>query len=388
MANDTAKTNTASDGKPAASSRGAFFLILALDLLLPSILAGGLVLAVFVHYRFWGISQSLAVGLYALAVLLAAFLINLLINYLLPPFRTIFLRAKNLTFRRVFLSVGGVVIPAILLIGANSYNLAQGQTPLASLLTVAAQPAANQPVRDLGGLALGTENPATRILSIQVLQGIHSPEALNQLIQLASSKPALLQDGTTAQALAAAVASFGAEAKPALLSLFHSISPSEAGPAPDAREDLYNRYFSPSFDSLKHEITAEAGDPVTQQDRLARLATAQAQLKDALDAIQAKPAPMLSDARSDFVLQTFLQMNLAEDADVLKLAQATAADERYPSSVRGDAILLIAKLGSAADEPALFAYAQSTDGLIQARALQAILTLQQKTPKTAPTAVK
>jgi hypothetical protein len=111
---------------------------------------------------------------------------------------------------------------------------------------------------------------------------------------------------------------------------------------------------------------------------LQQLAAAQQQLTAALTGLQGDPAPVATNARMDFVVQAFLGMDLKADVEALNFAKSAAANEKIPSQVRGDACLLIAKLGNAKDLELFYPLVRSQDAFIQARALQAIALLQQK----------
>jgi hypothetical protein len=166
--------------------------------------------------------------------------------------------------------------------------------------------------------------------------------------------------------------------------LFMSIDPTSKGQSAGMDTDLYNRYFSRSFDSLVEDISQGSGDQTSIDARLAQIHAAQEQLKSSLtsvDKTQATNADM-SDARLDFVIKTFLATNIKSDGDLLVFAKATAADTRYSSQVRGDSLLLIAKLGNKNELEGLYSYLQNSDTLIQYDALQAIAALQAKINNT------
>ena len=83
-----------------------------------------------------------------------------------------------------------------------------------------------------------------------------------------------------------------------------------------------------------------------------------------------------------FVLQTFLQMGVTHDAELLAFARQTAADATWSEAVRGQALLLLAKLGGKDDLDGLFAYLEDRSPLVQARAMQAIALLHAKLSQT------
>jgi hypothetical protein len=74
-------------------------------------------------------------------------------------------------------------------------------------------------------------------------------------------------------------------------------------------------------------------------------------------------------------------MNLSQDADLLHFAKTVAADVSYPGTVRGDALLLIGKLGGTDELTVLCSHLQTNNRLLQVRALEAIIALQSKKPK-------
>lgn len=364
-------------------SRLKIFTVFLLDLILPAFLAGTLVLLVFSYYRFWGLNRPLILILYGAAVVAAALLLSLLFIFVLPPFRTLFSRVRNVTFRRGILLLGGVVVPGLLLVAANFYLLPDGHPAMTALLSAAVSSVPATPADDVGELALQTQNSATKVLSIGVLKGFHTPEALARLVRLAREDPLAVQDAATRDALAGAIASYGTDAKPAMLSWFNSIHPSQPETAPAGGGDFYARYFSQPFESLKNEINSATLNPAEKEARLGQLAGAEQQLRAALSGLENYPAPPLDEARQDLALQVFLQMDLKEDAGLLNLARTVAASPAYPDRVRGDALLLIAKLGAAGDLTTLYPYIHSETPLLQARALTAIAALQQKSAQPA-----
>ena len=78
------------------------------------------------------------------------------------------------------------------------------------------------------------------------------------------------------------------------------------------------------------------------------------------------------------IIQAFLEMGLKQDADILAFARQTAADDAWADPVRGQALLLIAKLGGKEDLDALYGYLESPSPVLQARAMQAIAALQSR----------
>jgi hypothetical protein len=201
------------------------------------------------------------------------------------------------------------------------------------------------------------------------------------LIQIASDDKDALANPATNSALAKAIGSYGLQAKPALLKFFGGIDPTRLSKAPGINSGLYERYFTGAFESLQADSVIENSDPAVREARLARVQAAQAQLKSALDDLDAGSANTASasyDPRLDFVLQSILAMDITSDKDMLAFAKSTADDTRFSSQIRGDALLVIAKFGDKNDLDGLFLYLKGGDDLLQARALKAIANLQDK----------
>jgi hypothetical protein len=129
--------------------------------------------------------------------------------------------------------------------------------------------------------------------------------------------------------------------------------------------------------SARRSAPAPPGDPF-EREMTDRGPNAAAQATEVESPPTAPPGSLPS-----FILQTFLQMGLKEDADLLAFARQTAADDRWSEAVRGQALQLTAKLGGKDDLDALFAYLGSPSALLQAHALRAIATLQSKVSASA-----
>src|SRR5437899_2198982 len=69
---------------------------------------------------------------------------------------------------------------------------------------------------------------------------------------------------------------------------------------------------------------------------------------------------------------------LKNGSEYLAFARQTAADDAWADPVRGQALLLIAKLGGEEDLAALYGYLESPSAVLQARAMQAIAALQSR----------
>jgi len=281
--------------------------------------------------------------------------------------------------RLVKLVLGGVVIPVASFAAANLVELRNHQTPMSMAMRLrVARPEVDRPER-LADAVLRTESPAAKIQGILALQATGSPESLDQMLRIMSDDPALLRNGGGYQALAKALASYGSQAKPKLLQRFVQIGPDARRAAAPAPGELFERYFSTDFAGVKSEIDSRSPDPAVRAAEEERIQAAQAQLKMALSQIESDAPPVQSGRGiPGVILQAFLEMKLKQDSDVLALARQTAADDAWPDAVRGQALLLIAKLGGQEDLDILYGYLDSPSALLRARAMQAIASLQSK----------
>ncbi len=110
-----------------------------------------------------------------------------------------------------------------------------------------------------------------------------------------------------------------------------------------------------------------------------QLSTLSGQIKSNL--IELQTGSLLSDGGDpvyNFVLDTFLQMNVTSDDSVAAFARSAAADTKLPDSARGKALLLLAKLGGKEDLPVLYQYLTVSSEAIKANALDAIASLNSK----------
>jgi hypothetical protein len=169
-------------------------------------------------------------------------------------------------------------------------------------------------------------------------------------------------------------------AKAKLLQHFEQMGPaaSKGGGSPPG--DLFERYFSADFQGLTSEIRGRSPAGAAQPIGSERLQAAEADLKHALNEIEADTAPAYGSSSSlpALVMQTFLLMDLRQDPELLAFAQRTAADPAWSEAVRGQALLLIAKAGGKDDLEGLYTYLESPSPVLRARAMQAIAALGSK----------
>lgn len=357
---------------------------LLLELLLPVTLSAALLLVLASYTPRFNLHTAL--GLVAFGFLLVA--LSLVLSLRLDAWTLARRRGRgkkqllNRTGRRarqVKFTLGGVVIPIAALAAANLLELPNHQTPMSMALSV--RLSRPKPTREeaLGNAVLRAKSPAARVQGIRALQGVGSDEALEQLLRILHDDPEALQGGSESQALSTALASYGARAKPGLLQRLGEGSQSARRERAAPPGDLFDRYFSADFEELRREIDRRPPDPEAPFAGQGRLELAQAELRRALSQVEADaPSAQGDGSLPGFVMQTFLQMGLKEDADLLALARTTAADAGWPDAVRGQALLLIAKLGEKAELDTLYGYLENPSALLQARAMQAIAELQSR----------
>jgi hypothetical protein len=283
--------------------------------------------------------------------------------------------------RLVKFILGGVVVPIAVLTAANLVVLPNHQTPLSMAIGFRLARPGNARAEKLASAVLRAPSSGARVEGILALQGLRSAEAMDQLLRILQDDPNALK-GSEAQALSSALAAYGADAKSRLLQRFRQLDPrAPASAAPPA--DMYERYFAADYDAAKREL--EAQKPAASNGDVERLLATRAPLQQALGRIEAdSPNGAGSASLPVFILQTFLKMDLTEDRDLIALARTTAADGAWPDEVRGQALLLMAKVGGKDDLDALYDALDSASPSLRARALQAIVTLQARLSAAAP----
>ena len=331
-------------------------------------------------------------GLGVFAVLLVASSLFLCIRLDMFTLARRRMRARMRLFNRtdsisriVKLALGGVVIPIAAFVAATRVELPNHQTAM----SIAVRASLSRPethAEQLGNTVLRAQTPAVKVQCILALQALNSPEALEQLLRILREDGSALAGGSEGQALSKALASHGVQAKALLLRQLEQSTPQarrEAAPPPG---HLFERYFAADFDGLEREIDREDPDPKTRAERGERVQAARSELEQALRPLEtdARNVEAEPDARPAggrllfFVMQTFLEMGLKEDADLLSFARQTAADAAWSEPVRGQALLLIGKLGGRDDLEALYGYLDNPSPLLQARAAEAVAALESK----------
>ena len=369
---------------PTPEGRTLGLLGLLIEIVLPVALSAAFLLAMAGYTRHWDLHAPFGLAAFgALLVVLSLFVSLRVDGYTLKRreergSRQLLNRADP-RWRLVKLVLGGVVIPVAVFAAANFVELRNHQTAMTMAIGFRfARPEVDRPA-ELADAVLRAPSAASKVQGILALQAKGSPESLDQLVRILSDDPALLKSGSEYQALAKALASYGARAKPKLLQCFVNVSP-EGRRAPAAPPgDLFERYFSADFAGLKSEIDGRSSDPAVRAAELERIQAAQVEVKQALSQIEGDTRPVHGGGSvPSLIMQAFLEMGLKQDADVLAFARQTAADDAWADPVRGQALLLIAQLGGEEDLGALYGYLESPSAMLQARALQAIAALQSR----------
>lgn len=354
---------------------------LVIELVLPGALSAALLLVLAGHVPHWDLHGRVGLGVFGLLLVVLSLFLSIRLDAFTLARRRV--RGKRRIFNRadprsrlVKFILGGVVIPTAAFVAANRIELPNRQTPM-SLATglTSATPEVSRAER-LASAVLRAESPTAKVQGIRALQSMASSEALEQLVRLLSDDPEALGGGVEYEALSEALASYGAQAKGKLLQRMDQMSPGARRDAAGPPGDLFERYLSAGFEGMKREI--ERGR-TGQGAELERLQAAQAELKRTLTSMEAEARPSRGgSALPAFIMQTFLRMVLKDDADLLAFARRTAADGAWSDPVRGQALLLIAKLGGKGDLDGLYAYLESPSPLLRARAMQAIADLQSR----------
>ncbi|HVO12239.1 MAG TPA: hypothetical protein VMX54_15970 [Vicinamibacteria bacterium] len=353
-----------------------------MELLLPVSLCTALLLVLARYTPYWDLRGG--VGLAAFGVLLVV--LSVIVSVRLDAWtlarrrrRRQLLNRTGARARQLKFLLGGVVVPIAALVAASRVQLPNHRTPLSMALELRVSRRQASHEERLGDAVLRAQLPA-KVQGIRALQVIGSPEALEQLLRVLREDPAALEDGTEAVALSAALASYGARAKPGLLTLLGETDPAARQSAVAPPGDLFDRHFAAVFEALGREVghrpAREGAPPAEAQDRLQ---LAEDELRRALNQLEAEGWPAgPGSSRPGFVLYTFLHMDLKEDSDLLRAARGVAADPGWSDAVRGQALLLMARLGGKDDLETLYGLLERSSPLLQARAMQAIAELQTK----------
>jgi hypothetical protein len=198
---------------------------------------------------------------------------------------------------------------------AVGYLTLSPATRLSEAIDWIRQPSAVQVESHVGQAIQGAAASETRVAGVRALAQFGSPDALNELARLGTGNPHLLNDPSTFDALATALASFGRQAEPVLLKIWE-----EPGTAPDEGKtpaDLvlaaYNRLDAIADTTVAYGIAREA----------AIASSSSAERRAAAIAVVAK-----SGSRSDFALLASFLVNHPESVQRAALDALRHLDAR------------------------------------------------------------
>ena len=360
------------------------FILFLLELFLPVTVTAGLFYWLSGILPLWNLNRTFALVILAILLVALSFIFSVVLDAITLPFRrrsanhSIFNRVDARS-RLVKFILAGVVIPIGVFAAAVLVRF-PGPEPVVTLLLQPRTATSRAPKAVLiGDAVLQSANPATKIQGIKTLQTLPADDALRQLLRLVEDDPEALSDAIVSEALSKAIASYGVAAKPELLAIFNQVDPTRRKGDLSSGNDLFQRYFSAPFEGLKKEIGDQNPDA-----NLASIDTAAAGLQAQLSQVQAGLASAGGgDPRLGFVMHTFLGMDIKQDADLLALGKKVGGDDTYSDGVRGQALLLIGKLGGTTELDGLYAAMQGGSEIIKAKALEAIGLLQAKQPAPA-----
>jgi len=355
------------------------------EVFIPTVVALALLYFLSPMVNLWSLDRNLALVIAIVFVVVVCMILSYVIDTFLrnlrrtPPL-TGKKRAAQYRLRLIKYVLGALIIPLALMAAANFSQLPGGGSLLDYYIRTIQTRLTITPTSQIGDAILSSDNPATRIQGIKALEAIHSSDALDQLLRVLSTDPGVLKDAGEYQALSQAVASYRLDAKLKLLNIFGNIPPEKSNsssPGSLAGDDLYTRYFSLPVTALRSEIDAQTTDSTTRQAQMSQVDNLVAAMKTNLNEIQA-PGAGTGFTMQDFILDTFMQMDMKGDGDLRNLGKLTAANSAYSDDIRGKAILLIARFGDKVDMGLLYPYLDSSDDYLKARALEGITVLQLK----------
>jgi hypothetical protein len=369
-------------GDPNRGGRTLGLAGLLLELVLPVVLSAVFLLIAASYIRVWDLHTPIGLAVFGVLLVAASLLLSVRIDVTTLARRRRrgkrqLLNRADPVSRLVKFVLGGLVIPIAVFAGANLITLRDHTTPMSLAIETGLAPRKPVPAALVGGAVRRATDPAVKVQGIMALQAMNSSEALEQLFRILADDPTALRDDGECQVLSKALASFGARATTELVRRFEQVSPALRKGAPAPGHGFFDRYFASAFEGLARELNGQALDPTAQAAALARLEAAERDLKLALKGVDSGPvAGAAGNGLPAFVLQTFLQMNDRNDADLLAFARRTAADAGWSDAVRGQALLLIAKLGGKDDLDGLYRFLSLPSPLLQMRAMQAIAAVE------------
>jgi hypothetical protein len=347
------------------------------ELILPTVLSGAALLAAARYLPWWNLRGRVGIWSFGLLLLISSLILSIWIDS-----RTLAGRrrdGKSRTLNRadarsrlVKFILGGIALPLGLFVAANLVKLPDRRTPMAVAAQLTERPPDVSREEQIGAAVLGARQSAVKVAGIAALEAARSQGGLDQLFRILSRDPAMARGGTESQALSKALAAYGKLAAPRLIERL-SAAVQDLPALPLSGVDDFDLYVDPGFEALRNDMAARSLDPARKAEALALLQEAAAESKRRLAA--AIPADESRSARSGIahlVLGTFLSMSPGEADLVLPVARKMAADESGAPGLRGQALLLVGRLGGKDDLDLLYQQLGSPSPLVQARALQAI----------------
>jgi hypothetical protein len=350
-------------------------------LILPVALAAVMLYYVVGYVSLWSLYRTVSLVIFGIVLVALTAGITILYDTLVTFLR----RGKTISRKKMLMDfrlrmarlvLAGLVLPVGVMVAANLVTLPGGGTPMTYFIQATLVVPKSTPAVLIGDAVIKTANPEAKVQGIMALQTFHSSEALDQLMRILK-EGSVLQDASEYTALSQAIASYGVQAKPQLLDVFQNAPPENQ--AASFSDDLYGSYLSDSINALRQEISSQAADASGRQATLNQLDTAVTGLKSALMDIQTHQ--LSSDhaaSQQAFVMHTCLAMDLKQDADLVNFGKIVAANMTYSDGLRGNALLLIAKVGGKTEFEALYPYLENDHDTIKINAMEAIANLQVK----------
>ena len=351
------------------------------ELLLPTALAGTLLLLAATRLPFWNLHTVAGLVVFGVVLVVASVFLSVKVDgWTLARRRRAgagqLLNRAGPWARLVKFVLGGVVIPVAALVVANRVEVAGHRTAL-DLAIAASAPAPVAPrERAVADAVLRATDERVKAAGIGALQAAASPAALAELLRIVDADPAATAGGPAAQALALALASYGPAAVPALAERLERLGPAARAAVTDDR-GLFDRDLAPDLETVRAAVAARHPDPTERAAALARLQASADELRRTVDELVPAPAGARAGLPG-LVMAALLEMRRAPDPAALDLARRLAADAAWSAAVRGDALAVIGALGDAGDMPALLARLDDPSALVQARALQAIAAIERR----------
>jgi hypothetical protein len=355
-----------------------------LELLFPVALSATALLMAAGHIPVWNLRGPLGLGV--LGVLLVA--MSLLVSVKVDSWtlsrrkargKSQLLNRASARARFAKITLAGIVIPLGALAAATMVELPNHQTLMAAAVQLGHRSPVASRAEQLGGAVMRAANPAAKAQGMLALQSMGSEDAMAQLFRILAEDKAVLHDGVSSLALSKALASFGVQAKPLLMQRLAAATPEQRRAAAGPPADLFDRYFSAAFGALDSELAGGGPEQAPESSEPPRLQAAKAELVQALHPLERDTvAPQAGADLPGFVMSTFLRMSLTQDTELLALARQTAADAGCSAALRGQALLLVAKLGGQDDLDSLYGCLDGHDPQVEARAMEAIAILEAK----------